>query len=105
MHCTDKSLFGLLALYIKCMYLVWVLTVLCVLPGVDEFAAITLKYSGERVAQISCSIGVNLVSEAVVIGTKGKLKLPYPFWCSTKLETPDVSMQILILNMLGRQSS
>ena len=62
--------------------------------GVDEFAAITLKYSGERVAQLSCSIGVDLVNEAVVFGTKGQLKLPYPFWCSTKVETPTVSTSI-----------
>ena len=66
--------------------------VLCV--GVDVFAAITLKYSGERVAQLTCSIGVDLVCEAVVFGTKGKLKLPHPFWSSTKLETPNVSMGI-----------
>ena len=59
--------------------------------GVDEFAAVTLKYSGERVAQLTCSIGVDLVNEAVVFGTKGKLKLPYPFWCPTKLDTPNVS--------------
>jgi dihydrodiol dehydrogenase / D-xylose 1-dehydrogenase (NADP) len=58
--------------------------------GVDVFAAITLKYSGERVAQLTCSIGVDLVCEAVVFGTKGKLKLPHPFWSSTKLETPNV---------------
>ena len=62
--------------------------------GVDEFAAITLKYSGERVAQLSCSIGIDLVNEAVVFGTKGQLKLPYPFWCSTKVETPTVSTSI-----------
>lgn len=63
----------------------------------DEFAAITLKYSGERVAQLSCSIGVDLVNEAVVIGTKGKLKLPYPFWCPTKLETPEVSLEMPVV--------
>ena len=60
--------------------------------GVDEFASITLKYSGERVAQLSCSIGVDLTNDAVVYGTKGKLKLQSPFWFPTKLETAEVSV-------------
>ena len=67
----------------------------------DEFAAITLKYSNERVAQLSCSIGVDLVNEAIVFGTEGKLKLPYPFWCSPKLETPDVSIVSLSEHVLN----
>jgi dihydrodiol dehydrogenase / D-xylose 1-dehydrogenase (NADP) len=62
--------------------------------GVGEFACITLKYSGERVAQLSCSIGVDLSNDAVVYGTKGKLKLQSPFWCPTKLETAEVSFII-----------
>jgi dihydrodiol dehydrogenase / D-xylose 1-dehydrogenase (NADP) len=60
--------------------------------GVDEFAAITLYYKGGRVAQLSCSIGVDLLNEAAVFGTKGKMKLLKPFWCPTKLETPDVRL-------------
>lgn len=59
--------------------------------GVDEFAAITLKYSGERVAQLACSINLVMPKEAVVIGSKGTLKLCPPFWCPTRLETPTVS--------------
>ena len=56
--------------------------------GVDDFAAITLKYSGERVAQLTSSIGLDLPREAIVVGTKGTLKLPFPFWCPSKVETP-----------------
>ena len=41
-------------------------------------------------AQLCCSIGIDLVNEAVVIGTEGKLKLADPFWCQTKLQTPEV---------------
>lgn len=82
-------------IYIAPMYFLDSALSFLVTLGVDEFAAITLKYSGERVAQLSCSIGVDLVNEAVVIGTKGKLKLPYPFWCPTKLETPEVSSDLL----------
>eukprot|EP00731_Ephydatia_muelleri_P016825 Em0009g1249a len=56
--------------------------------GVDDFAAITLKYSGERVAQLTSTIGINLKMDAIVVGTKGTLKVPFPFWCPSKLETP-----------------
>lgn len=76
------------------MYVQLKLSPCFIFVGVDEFAAIILKYSGQRVAQLSCSIGVKLSNEAVVTGTAGKLKLPYPFWCPTKLETSEVSMLI-----------
>ena len=59
--------------------------------GVDEVATITLKYPGHRVAQLMCSIAFDTPKEAVVLGTKGSLKLHSPFWCPTKLETPEVS--------------
>ena len=48
------------------------------------------RYSGERVAQLTCSVNLDLPNEATVVGTKGALKLPGPFWCPTKLETPSV---------------
>ena len=50
------------------------------------------RYSGERAAQLTCSINLELPKEAIVVGTKGTLKLPAPFWCPTKLETPSVSV-------------
>ena len=63
---------------------------------VDDFATITLRYSGERVAQLTSSICLDLPNEAVVVGTKGRLKLHSPFWCPTKLETPTVSDSSLL---------
>ena len=48
------------------------------------------RYSGEKVAQLICSINLKLPKEAIVVGTKGTLKLPSPFWCPTKLETPTI---------------
>ena len=59
--------------------------------GVDQCVAITLKYPGQRVAQLMCGTCLEPTKEAVVIGTKGTLKLPARFWCPTKLETPSVS--------------
>ena len=56
--------------------------------GVDDLAVITLTYSNNRIAQLSCSISYDISCEVVVCGTKNELQLPHPFWCSTKLETP-----------------
>ena len=57
--------------------------------GTDELAAITLVYKGGRIAQLTCGTAYNIPSQAVVCGTKGEVKIPAPFWCPTKLETPD----------------
>ena len=55
---------------------------------------------------MTCSINLELPKEAIVIGIKGTLKLPVPFWCPTKLETPSVSVQTvyhwyIVLVMVG----
>lgn len=57
--------------------------------GVDDLAVMTLTYSDGGIAQLSASISYAMSCDAVVCGTKGELRLPHPFWCSTKLETPD----------------
>ncbi len=62
--------------------------------SVDECSAITLKYPGQRVAQLVCSTCLALPNEVIVVGTKGRLKVHAPFWCSTKLETPTVSLNL-----------
>ena len=56
-----------------------------------------IRYRGERVAQLMCSIDLDTPGEAVVVGTKGSLKLPKPFYRSTKLETSTVSQYYLTL--------
>ena len=57
--------------------------------GVDDLAVITLTYSGGRIAQISCSISYDISCDAVICGTEAELRLPHPFWCPTKLESPE----------------
>ena len=42
-------------------------------------------------AQLACSVNLQMENTAMVVGTKGVLKLLTPFWCPTKLETPTVS--------------
>ena len=56
--------------------------------GVDDLAAITLTYSGGRIAQLTSSLSYDITCDAVICGTKGELMLPHPFWCSTKLVKP-----------------
>ena len=57
--------------------------------GVDDLAVITLTYANGGIAQLSCSISYSMTCDAVVCGTKGELRLPHPFWCPTRLETPE----------------
>ena len=57
--------------------------------GVDDLAVITLTYAGGRIAQLTCSISYDIACDAVVCGTKGELRLPHPFWCPTKLASPE----------------
>ncbi len=56
--------------------------------GVDDLAVITLTYSKGEIAELSCSISYDMSCDAVICGTKGDLRLPHPFWCPTKLDTP-----------------
>ena len=53
--------------------------------GVDEMAAVTLKYAGGQLASIVTGIRINTPSEATVFGTDGSLKLHAPFWNPVKL--------------------
>ncbi len=63
-----------------------------------------IRYSGERVAHLACSTNLQMKNEAVVVGTKGIIKVPNPFWCPTKLEAPSVSKNLsyyVIIQHLG----
>jgi len=53
--------------------------------GVDESTSTTLVYTGARTATIITHCRVSMPNEAIIVGTKGTLKLPAPFWCSTQL--------------------
>ena len=57
--------------------------------GVDESVDVILHYSGNRSATFSTSSKIKMDCEAEAIGTKGTLKLSNPFWCSTRLTTPN----------------
>lgn len=57
--------------------------------GVDDLAVMTLTYSRGRIAQLTCSISYDISCDAVVCGTRGERRLPHPFWCPTRLESPE----------------
>ena len=59
--------------------------------GCDESASISLTYTGARTATLVTHSRVNLPNEALVIGTKGTLKLSAPMWTATELVLPDGS--------------
>lgn len=53
--------------------------------GVDEMAAVSLKYAQGQLASIVTGIRINTPSEATIFGTDGSLKLHAPFWNPVKL--------------------
>ncbi|XP_016518441.1 uncharacterized protein LOC103154714 isoform X5 [Poecilia formosa] len=57
----------------------------CLETGVDETVAVILKYSKNRMATFTCSAGVELHSEAIIIGTEGKIQVLSPMWCPTSI--------------------
>lgn len=56
--------------------------------GVDDLAVMTLTYPCGGIAQLTCSISYDIACDAVVCGTTGDLRLPHPFWCPTRLDSP-----------------
>ncbi|GMU94033.1 MAG: oxidoreductase [Candidatus Hydrogenedentota bacterium] len=51
--------------------------------GVDEQAAMTLRYPGGRLAALSCAVRVETPHDAWILGTEGKIRVHAPFWCAT----------------------
>ena len=65
--------------------------------GVDECVSGTLIYSDRRMASFQIDVNMDNSGEAVIYGTKGKIKVKYPFWCPNKLEMPDGSEMEFLL--------
>lgn len=78
--------------------------------GVDETVILVLKFSGNRMAVCTCSISMLLTNDAVIIGTKGTIKVPDHMWCPTTLEVngkkkqfplPEPSLPLNFTNSTG----
>ncbi|KAM9545470.1 trans-1,2-dihydrobenzene-1,2-diol dehydrogenase-like [Salvelinus alpinus] len=60
-------------------------TGVCLDTGVDEGMVVTLKFPRNRLAVFTCSIAVELSNDAVIVGTKGTIRVPEHMWCPTSL--------------------
>ncbi|XP_051727042.1 trans-1,2-dihydrobenzene-1,2-diol dehydrogenase-like [Ctenopharyngodon idella] len=65
----------------------------CLDTGVDEAMIVTLKFSGHRIAVCTCTIAAELPNEAIIVGTKGTIKIPAHMWCPTSLIVNGVETQ------------
>lgn len=46
-----------------------------VVAGVDETVVVTLKFSKDRMAVFTCSASMLLPNDAVIVGTKGSIRV------------------------------
>ncbi|XP_036401839.1 trans-1,2-dihydrobenzene-1,2-diol dehydrogenase-like [Megalops cyprinoides] len=60
-------------------------TGVCLDSGVDGTTVVTLKFSRNRTAVCTCSITMQLTNDAVIVGTKGTIRVPTNMWCPTSL--------------------
>ncbi|XP_070692990.1 trans-1,2-dihydrobenzene-1,2-diol dehydrogenase [Pempheris klunzingeri] len=60
-------------------------TGVCLDTGVDETVVVSLRFSRNRLATFTCSMRVQLSNEAVIVGTKGTIRVPEHMWCPTSL--------------------
>jgi len=54
--------------------------------GLDQHVGALLKFPGDRVGTFECSLRHPTPRGATICGTKGVLKVPFPFWCPTSFE-------------------
>ncbi|XP_074550930.1 trans-1,2-dihydrobenzene-1,2-diol dehydrogenase-like [Halichoeres trimaculatus] len=82
----------------------------CLNTGVDATAVLVLQFSGNRLAICTCSITMKLTCDAVIIGTKGTMKVPDHMWCPTIFEMdgkktqfplPEAAMPLNFTNSTG----
>lgn len=52
--------------------------------GVDDVGAAVLGYPGGGLAVVSSAVRANTQQEARIVGTKGSILLPSPFWCGSR---------------------
>jgi predicted dehydrogenase len=48
--------------------------------SVDEQTAMIFKYAGGRLAQLACAVRTEMPQEAVIMGTKGRIKIAPTWW-------------------------
>ncbi|XP_028296129.1 trans-1,2-dihydrobenzene-1,2-diol dehydrogenase [Gouania willdenowi] len=82
----------------------------CLENGVDETVVVTLKFSHNRMAVFTCSSGLQLQNDAVIVGTKGTIHIPAHMWCptvlvvngkETKYPVPEPSLPLNFIDSTG----
>ncbi|XP_047436430.1 trans-1,2-dihydrobenzene-1,2-diol dehydrogenase-like [Mugil cephalus] len=58
----------------------------CLDTGVDDTVVVTMKFSNNRMAVFTSSIGMQLPNDAIIVGTKGTIQVPDHMWCPTSLK-------------------
>lgn len=53
--------------------------------GTDDRNGMVLQYAGGRLAALSSAVSLDTPCEALFMGSKGRLKIHFPFWASQKL--------------------
>ncbi|CAE1171550.1 DHDH [Acanthosepion pharaonis] len=61
--------------------------------GVDQSATIIFKYKGGQMANLTYNTEFQSECTASICGTKGRIQLPYPFWCPTKVTINEEEME------------
>ncbi|XP_033110385.1 trans-1,2-dihydrobenzene-1,2-diol dehydrogenase-like [Anneissia japonica] len=57
--------------------------------GVDETSSTTLLFPDNGIAVLTCTGTCTLPNEADIVGTKGRMRIFFPFWCPTHLQILD----------------
>jgi predicted dehydrogenase len=52
--------------------------------GVDEESAILLRHRNGELSQLSCSLRVDIVQDAEIIGTGGRMTIEFPWWGASR---------------------
>jgi len=67
--------------------------------GVDEQSAMVLGYDQGKLAVLSCAIRTKTPQQALIIGTKGTIKIHPPFFCPTTATISVAGMEERVINM------
>ncbi len=72
--------------------------------GVDGHAAALLKYASGAVALLSSSIQSAGSQEATIVGTRGRIHLPAPWWCPVELHLVRLDDKPSLSGRIGRRA-
>lgn len=71
--------------------------------GVDEQAAMLLSYAGGQLSILAAAVRVDIPSEAIIMGTKGQIRVHAPIYCPVRLtlSRPEQGEEIIDLPLEG----